>query len=122
MLWSARKYRRGSFWHVYGPLMMTIVAGFLVMADLTRHVLVDAGVWTGPSGSEYRNNCNEETMRCFSATGWIVTFGCTYLGFFLLFYGTLWNANIIAKVKELYAQCGALYRRYKAQKQDSTNI
>jgi len=83
------------------------------MADLTRHVLVDANIWTGPSGSEYRDNCNDEDVKCLSLTGWFITFGCTWTGFILLFAGTLWNANILVKLKAIYAQCVTVCTRRK---------
>jgi len=113
MIWSARKYRRGlPHFKCYGPLYLTIIASFLIMADLLRHLLLDHNIWTN-GGGEYRDNCNTENIKCLSVTGWLITFGCTYVGFVLLFIGTLWSANIVAKVKELYRRCSILYNRHK---------
>jgi len=117
MIWSIRKYRRGlSHIQCWGPLYLTVIASFLIMADLLRHVLLDNGIWEN-GGGEYRDNCNSETIRCLSVTGWLITFGCTYVGFILLFIGTLWNANIIAKFKQIYKKCTILYRRHKKSKE-----
>lgn len=39
------RIRRRGFKHYYGPLICTLVAAPLIMADLTRHVLSDWNVW-----------------------------------------------------------------------------
>jgi len=51
------KPRRGTHWQKNGPLYLTLAAVPLVMADLTRHVLQDAGMWVGPSSSMYDEEC-----------------------------------------------------------------
>jgi len=39
------RIRRRGFCNYYGPLMLTMIAAPLIMADLTRHVLSDWNVW-----------------------------------------------------------------------------
>jgi len=77
------------------------------MADLMRHVLQDVGWWPSgqfPGSSEYRSGCEDENMSCLSLVGWLFTVVFTYAGFLLLFIGTMWNANIISKLKEIRKQ------------------
>jgi hypothetical protein len=92
----------------------------MIMADLSRHVLQDAEIWKAgpwPGSSQYRADCEEESMRCLSVVGWVFTFALTYGGFLTLFVGTLWNASICEKLadlkekwKELRAQAAELDR------------
>lgn len=51
--------------------------------------------------SQYRAGCPNENITCLSIVGILFTIIFTYLGFFLLFWGTLWNANILTKIKEV---------------------
>jgi len=98
------RQRSGSFVHKYGPITLTILAGLFVMADLTRHVLQDTKVWPEgpwPGSSQYRSDCNSETIRCLSPVGVVFTIIFTYSGFILLFIGTMWNANIVQKLKQV---------------------
>jgi len=77
---------------------------FLVMADLTRHVLEDTNVWPSDGtwgASEYRDDCTEETMHCLSTVGVIFTIVLTYSGFAMMAFGTMWNANICDKIKDI---------------------
>jgi len=97
--------RRGqSFWKRFGPLCFTIFAALLIMADLVRHLLQDINVWPSgpwPGSSEYRANCPTETMKCLSVLGVFFTIVATYSGFVLLFIGTMWNANLVGKLKQI---------------------
>jgi len=105
------RQRKGKFFYKYGPLFLTIAAALLIMADLTRHVLQDVNIWPSgpwPGSSEYRNGCNEETVRCLSVLGIFFTIIATYSGFICLFIGTMWNANIIAKFRQVRKQWNAL--------------
>jgi len=103
------KRRSGTRWQKWGPTYLTVAAGFLIMADLTRHILEDINAWPENMGyhnwfgaAEYRTGeCGEETMRCLSVMGVLFTIIATYAGFTLLVIGTMWNANIIDKLKEL---------------------
>jgi len=113
------KRRFGSHWNRWGPTYLTVIAGFLIMADLTRHVFEDIYWWPermGPNGvwgaGEYRADCPTETMRCLSVIGVLFTIVATYLGFILLVIGTMWNANIVDKLKDIKAE----WRRLRGQK------
>jgi len=91
--------------------MLTVFAGLLIMADLMRHVLQDVAIWKAgpwPGSSEYRSGCEEENVTCLSAIGWIFTIVCTYSGFILLFWGTMWNANLMSKLRDIKKQWQAL--------------
>jgi len=112
MLYCAlTKRRKLPFQQKFGPFILTVIAALLIMADLLRHVLQDVNIWKAgpwPGSSEYRSGCAEENISCLSAIGWIFTIGCTYSGFVLLFWGTMWNANLIAKLKQIRKQWQAL--------------
>lgn len=104
------KRRYGSHCNKYGPLYCVAVATPLIMADLTRHVLQDTKVWpesgwpAGRGSAQYRAGCHIENMSCLSPVGIIFTICFTYSGFVLLAVGTLWNANIMTKLKDFKAQ------------------
>jgi len=96
--------RRGTHWQIFGPTYLTTLAACFLMADLVRHVLQDVGWWPNgpwPGSSEYRSGCEAENMSCLSFTGWLFTVIFTYTGFILLFIGSMWNANIVSKFKEI---------------------
>jgi len=97
--------RWGTHWNKYGPTYITILSGFLIMADLTRHVLEDTNVWPSVDGNwgaaEYRSDCTQETMHCLTTVGVLFTIVFTYSGFFLMAVGTMWNANICDKIKDI---------------------
>jgi len=92
----------------YGPLYFVIASVPLVMADLTRHLILDhvSVHWL----LEYRKGCGHETVVCLTVVGVIFTIVCTYLGFLCLFIGSLWNANICEKIRELRAKWRELRR------------
>ena len=92
------KRRKGVHFHVYGPTYLMILASILVMADLMRHVLQDANIWPEPGSRQYNPGCHEETFKCLSSIGWIFTIFCTYIGFAILMFATMWNADLIGKL------------------------
>jgi len=101
------RQKKGKFWRKWGPLFCTALAGALIMLDLFRHVLADHDIWKPgpfPGSSEYRPGCKEESMKCLSLTGILITVIATYTGFILLFIGTMWSANIITKLKQIRKQ------------------
>jgi len=101
------KRKKGTFFHRYGPLILTVLAALFVMADLTRHVLQDLKVWKEgpwPGSSQYRSDCPHENVSCLSPVGVVFTIIFTYTGFILLFIGTMWNANIVSKLKQIRKQ------------------
>jgi len=100
------KQRWGTHWTKWGPTYLTVIASVLVMADLTRHVVEDLNWWperldNGWGAGEYREDCTTEEMACLTAIGWLFTIVATYSGFALLVVGTMWNANICDKLKEM---------------------
>lgn len=115
-LGSRRRTGRG-FYFQYGPVMMTVLATLLILADPLRHVLQDAGIWPAPGSSEYRSDCDSESIRCLSVVGWLITIGCTYGGFILLTVATFWNANIIVKLKKIKAKWNQLRQKRKEQQE-----
>jgi len=74
------------------------------MADPLRHVLQDGNIWNPPASSEYRPDCHDETFRCLSVLGWFFTVVFTYIGFALLITGTMWNANLCDKLRQIRAE------------------
>jgi len=128
IFWSLKnRDRRKGFWHYYGPLILTICCVPLIMADLLRHVLQDTGVWKEcdrPKDVIWDSRCtwasnqfkcselpqygcvpnSHENMAHLSVVGVLFTICCTYSGFALLFVGTLWNANIMKKLKQIKQQ------------------
>jgi len=99
MAYNARKYRWGKCYVKYGPTILTALAGMLVMADISRHVMQDIGWWPAPGSSQYRSGCEHENIECLSVVGWFFTIVMTYTGFSLLFVATMWNAKICEKLK-----------------------
>jgi len=118
-----RRSRKRGFWHKYGPLICCMIAAPLVLADTTRHVLQDKGIWKecdrtkgeiwGPqclwSSSQYHctlksPHClptRQENLSHLSVMGIIFTILFTYIGFFFLFVGTMWNANLLTKLRQI---------------------
>lgn len=47
-------------------------------------------------------------LSCLSATGFVVTFLCTYVGFACLITGSLWNAKLLEKLSKARAQWSQL--------------
>jgi len=108
---AIKKRSKLPFAKQFGPFFLTVGAALLILADLFRHVLQDTKVWPEgpwPGSSQYRSNCNEENVTCLSAVGWVFTIVCTYSGFVLLFWGTMWNANLVQKLKQIRLQWQAL--------------
>jgi hypothetical protein len=103
------KSRYGTHFQKFGPTYLMIIASILIMADLTRHVLEDLNWWPsyvsgGWGSAEYRSDCSSETPHCLSSIGIVFTLVCTYLGFTILAIATLWNANIMDKLKDIKAE------------------
>jgi len=131
MLYTIKKRDRSrGFLFYYGPLILTLIATPLILADIVRHVLQDNGVWKECdradnvmwsddctwSSSQYKCNLtppscvpdSQETMAHLAPMGVLFTIVFTYLGFFCLMIGTLWNANICQKLQEIRAQWNEL--------------
>jgi len=115
MLYCAITKRAHEKKHRYTPLILTSIAAVLIMADLSRHVLQDLNWWKSgpfPGSSEYNENCHREFFYCLSPVGWIVTIGCTYIGFLLLFWGTMWNAHLLDKLRDVKRRWRELRQQY----------
>jgi len=98
------RQRKGSHWKKWGPLYCTAIAALLIMADLTRHVLADNKIWKGgpfPGSAQYRAGCDAQNITCLTVLGVFFTIIATYSGFIFLFIGTMWAANLIAKLKQI---------------------
>lgn len=116
--------RAGTHWKRFGPLYLTCIAAPLILADLFRHLLQDQGIWKEcqrPDGYVWGSRCTwsssqyhctlaaphgciplkHENMAHLSMIGWIFTIAFTYVGFILLFVGTMWNANVLAKCRDV---------------------
>lgn len=132
MVYTLKKRdRERGFLFYYGPLILVMIATPLILADIIRHVLQDQGVWEECdraeneiwsdkctwSSSQYK--CNElpadgcvpnsqENMAHLSPMGVLFTIVFTYLGFVCLMIGTLWNANICQKLREIRTQWNEL--------------
>lgn len=107
-----------------GPLILTVIAAILILADPTRHVLQETEIWPATidgkrypgSSAMYREDCtigndedsvSRETILCLSTIGWIF-YLATFLGFIFLFIAVLWNANILEKCRLIRQQWNAL--------------
>lgn len=72
---------------------------------------MDFGLLSRQFFGEYRSDCDSESLRCLSVAGIIFTVLFTYVGFFLLFWGTMWNAKLWPKLKAIPAKWRAIRRR-----------
>jgi len=84
--------------HRWGPFYCCLLSIPFVMADLSRHVLMDYHYISLPMYNS-NPNCTSSTMRCLSAYGWLFTVLFTYSGYTLLITGVLWAADICAKIR-----------------------
>eukprot|EP00697_Spironema_sp_BW2_P018028 gnl/Spiro4/9889_TR5245_c0_g1_i1.p1 gnl/Spiro4/9889_TR5245_c0_g1~~gnl/Spiro4/9889_TR5245_c0_g1_i1.p1 ORF type:complete len:122 (-),score=28.48 gnl/Spiro4/9889_TR5245_c0_g1_i1:313-678(-) len=111
MLWSSWR-RTGSHWSRYGPSYCVLIALPLVMADLLRHVLNDAGLIDVPEDYAGTNTLN--------AVGWLFTVIFTWTGFIFMIIGTIWGANIVPKFVSLWRQyrSGSTKKKPAAPKQE----
>lgn len=76
----------------------------LVMADLTRHVLQDAGFWPSPGSDMYRPGCDRSVsnlggITCLTPIGVLFSLVFTYAGFICLIAGVVWGADLVPKVR-----------------------
>lgn len=80
------KRRFGHHCKRFGPSYFVLAAAFLVLVDPGQNVMGDLGWWDAP----------DDLDPLFQA--------CTYVGFTLLTIGTLWNSNIMDKLKDFRAK------------------
>ncbi len=122
------------WWKVNGPLVLVVIAIPLIIADILRHVLQDEGAWLACikladgscawySSAEYKSgeaeSTSDENLTHLSTIGILFTIVCTYSGFILLAVGTLWNANIMSKIKVIRSKWRQLRAQAAARKQAS---
>jgi len=88
----------------WGPTYLVCIASLLIMLDLLRHVLQDQNVWPEPGSRQYQANCDAEFVVCLSSVGWVFTIFATYIGFVILMWGSMWNANLVDKLLALRAK------------------
>jgi len=80
--------------HSYGPVLLMVVAMLLMMADLTRHILLDADVST-----LYMFQANPDTGEQELTTVGILGVASTWLGVALMFISIAWYTDIVSKMK-----------------------
>lgn len=105
--------RKGTWWQRYGPTVLMALAVPLLMADLTRHELQDLGIWTGPSSNMYRPHCkvrglNALLYNCLTPTGWFFTIFCTWSGFLCLVVATMWEVDLVGKIRRAWRDIDAI--------------
>lgn len=105
--------KSGTHWQRFGPSYLLLIATPLVLADMTRHCLQDAGIWTGMSSRMYRPNCGPVSglhgIWCLSVTGMLFSIAFTYSGFSLMVIAIFWSANLGAKLRKSWANIRASY-------------
>ncbi len=135
MIYTKKQRRKlSTFWKRNGPVILVSVAIPLIMADILRHVLQDEGVWLACiklddgscawySSAEYKageaGGTNDENLTNLSTIGILFTIVCTYSGFILLAFGTLWNANIMSKLVIIRARWRQLRGQMAAKKRNN---
>jgi len=92
------KRRSGTTWNKYGPTILTFISSILIMLEPSRHLFMDHSLLPAWFVA-YKDDCNAEFFYCLSVAGWLFTILATYSGFILLMIGSLWNANIVSKLK-----------------------
>mmetsp|Transcript_18988 Transcript_18988/g.37974 ORF Transcript_18988/g.37974 Transcript_18988/m.37974 type:complete len:396 (+) Transcript_18988:199-1386(+) len=74
-----------------------------------------AACGTCVNSDDFCHCTDHEDFGNLSMIGWIFTFTFTYLGFFILTFGVMWNADIVNKLAKIKSQYRALrdpeYRR-----------
>jgi len=114
------KRRSGTAWNKWGPSILVIIASVLIMLEPTRHLWMDYHV-LGSNWAEYQESCDADWFYCLSAVGWLITIGATYIGFTLLLVGSLWNANIMSKLRLIRQKWNALIHRHREARQLATH-
>lgn len=104
-----------SHWQVWGPCWFLFASIFLVMADLTRHLVNDS--WKLQKCSEpqvdqdgiKKQTCEvHAVMNEYLPTGALSIYGitftiiCTWLGFTCMAIGIFWGLDMPRKIKVLY--------------------
>lgn len=104
--------RKGSAWKRFGPLVLGLCAVVFIMADPSRHLLMDYKLWPhrGYFGSAmYKKHCGE-TFQCLTFIGFLFSVVLTYAGFALLTVSSLWNANFVQKLLKIRDHWGEIQK------------
>lgn len=120
----------------WGPFLCIFAAMFLMLADLTRHLVNDDwgtvcvevpddqslgvlvnGKW-GKLDTQFYEYCRSQQMLneytssgALSVYGWVFAIGCTWSGVLLLFTGLCWALNLPGKFLARWRQIRATARR-----------
>jgi len=131
ILFSIRKKPWGTHFQRWGPLYLLTLAIPLIMADNTRHVLQDSGVWKACdrqgiiwdskkclwASNQYEctlpgpDHClpdEMENMKHLSFIGVLFTVVFMYSGFLCLIGGVLWFVHIDKKIVLIGQKCKAI--------------
>lgn len=98
-IWFQSKKRSHfhTLWQRKGPLILTAGGGLLVCLEPSRHFFIDRGILPVPMFAGY--TCDQDTFSCLSGVGWAITICATYTGLALVMTGSLWNADIMSRLK-----------------------
>jgi len=122
---KTKRSRAGKpFCRKWGPVLCLVLATFLALADLMRHLINDAwgrsckGLEEGQSlrifngtesvevGSEFNEYCHGVSILSMhtsdgglTAVGWLLTVVCTWSGYLLLFVGIFWLISFPQKAR-----------------------
>jgi len=88
-------------WRKWGPLYISLLSIPLVMADLVRHMLLDAHLINDLQ--MYKKKCEGSNAKCLTSMGWLFTVFFTWTGYACLFVGVFWAIDIHKKIKAQYA-------------------
>jgi len=94
------RFREPPALNKWGPFALVCVAAILVVADPLRQFGMDHGLFGDELSMYPDEGCDSETLKCLTAVGWVFTI-CTWLGFTLLIWGTMWNANMMDKLRDI---------------------
>jgi len=100
-VWYRARFREDfPKYNKWGPFYLTLVAAFLVVLDPTRQFAMDYTDSLDALSMYVDSGCESETLKCLSPVGWVFTF-ITWIGFTLLVIGTMWNANLMDKLRDI---------------------
>lgn len=80
----------------WGPFALVTLGALFVMADLTRHVLLDLGL----AGEELAMYNDDGGLTTVGTIGQLLT----WLGVFMVASGIMWFANLPAKILKALSQ------------------
>jgi hypothetical protein len=94
---------KGTHMKKYGVIYLLTLGTILIMTDLLRHVLMDAGII---NMSMYKEDCSPTTIikgfECLSLVGWVVTVIFTWCGFGCLIVSVVWSSGVVRKTRSAW--------------------